>query len=99
MPVDFTKLEDVSLVPLGRFRRATDSQADAIIFFRHSHRSLDFRCRAIKSFSQSDVFERGGDINLFRSGDDISSSDIIYKPSGRLKWCFREGESGVDLKS
>ena len=39
------------------------------------------------------------DINLFRSEGDISSSDIIYEPSGRLKWCFREGESGVDLKS
>ena len=45
------------------------------------------------------MYLSGGDINLFRSGDDISSSDIIYKPSGRLKWCFREGESGVDLKS
>lgn len=30
------------------------------------------------------------DINLFRSEGDISSSDIIYEPSGRLKWCFRE---------
>ena len=39
------------------------------------------------------------DINLFRSEGDISSSDIIYEPSGRLKWCFREGESGVALKS
>lgn len=41
----------------------------------------------------------GGDINLFRSGSYILSSDIIYEPSGRLKWCFREGESGVALKS
>ena len=41
----------------------------------------------------------GGDINLFRSEGDILSSDIIYEPSGRLKWCFREGQSGVDLKS
>lgn len=46
------------------------------------------------------VMDLGGDdINLFRSGDDISSSDIIYDPSGRLKWCFREGLGGVDLKS
>lgn len=53
MPVDFTKLEDVSLVPLGRFRRAADSQADAIIFFGNSRRNPVFRHRDIKSFSQS----------------------------------------------
>lgn len=41
----------------------------------------------------------GRDIKLFRSGCDVSSSDIIYEPSGRLKWCFRKGQSGVDLKS
>lgn len=47
------------VVPLGHFHRAVDSQADAIIFFRNSHRRLDFRRRAIKSFSQRDGFERG----------------------------------------
>lgn len=63
MPLYFLKIDAESLfldvVPLGHFRRVADSQADAIIFFRNSHRRLDFRRRAIKSFSQSDVFERG----------------------------------------
>lgn len=45
------------------------------------------------------MYLSGGDINLFRRACAISSSDIIYEPSGRLKWCFREGESGVALKS
>ena len=50
-------LSDV--VPLGHFRRVADSQADAIIFFRNYHRSTVFGFCDIKSFSQSDVFERG----------------------------------------
>lgn len=50
------------------------------------------RFRRVMDFSRDDI-------NLFRSEGDISSSDIIYEPSGRLKWCFREGESGVALKS
>ena len=63
MPLYFLKIDAESLfldvVPLGHFRRVADSQADALIFLRNSHRRLDFRRRAIKSFSQSDVFERG----------------------------------------
>ena len=46
------------VVPLGHFHRVVDSQGDAIIFFGNSHRRLDFRRRAIKSFSQSDGFGR-----------------------------------------
>lgn len=47
------------VVPLGHFHRAVDSQGVAIIFFWNSHRSLDFRSRAIRTLSQSDGFERG----------------------------------------
>ena len=47
------------IVPLGHFHRVVDSQTDAIIFFGNSHRRLDFRCHAIRTLSQSDVFERG----------------------------------------
>lgn len=69
MPLYFLKIDAESLfldvVPLGHFRRVADSQADAIIFFRNSHRRLDFRRRAIKSFSQSDVFERGVTLTFF----------------------------------
>ena len=61
MPLYFSEiLTEASIsdiVPLGHFRRVADSQADAIIFFRNSHRSLDFRRRAITSLSQSDEFE------------------------------------------
>ena len=46
------------IVPLGHFRRAADSQGDAIIFFRNYHRSTVFGFCDIKSFSQSDGFER-----------------------------------------
>ena len=62
MPLYFLNIDAESLlsavVPLGQFRRVADLQADAIIFFRNSHRSLDFRCRAIRTLSQSDGFER-----------------------------------------
>ena len=63
MPLYFLKIDAESLfsdvVPLGHFHRVADSQADAIIFFWNYHRRLVFRHRAIKSFSQSDGFERG----------------------------------------
>ena len=62
MPLYFLKIDAESLfldvVPLGHFRRVADSQGDAIIFLGNSHRSLDFRCRAIRTLSQSDGFER-----------------------------------------
>lgn len=62
MPLYFLKIDADPLfsdvVPLGHFYRVVDSQADAIIFFGNSHRRLDFRRRAIKSFSQSDGFGR-----------------------------------------
>ena len=63
LPLYFLKIFTEGLfsdiVPLSHFRRMADSQADAIIFFRNYHRRLVFRHRAIKSFSQSDGFERG----------------------------------------
>lgn len=46
------------VVPLSHFYRVVDSQADAIIFFGNYHRSTVFGFCDIKSFSQSDVFER-----------------------------------------
>lgn len=62
MPLYFSEILAETLfsdvVPLGHFHRVLDSREDAIIFFRNYHRSLDFRCCAIRTFSQSDGFER-----------------------------------------
>ena len=54
----FAEILFSDIVPLSHFHRVADSQADAIIFFGNSHRRLDFRRRAIKSFSQSSGFGR-----------------------------------------
>lgn len=62
MPLYFSEILAETLfsdvVPLGHFHRVHDSWEHAIIFFGLYHRSSIFRCCAIKSFSQSDGFER-----------------------------------------
>lgn len=72
MPLYFLKIDAESLlsdiVPLGHFRRVADSRADAIIFFGNFRRNPVFRHRAIKSFSQSDGFERGVTLTFFAVG-------------------------------
>lgn len=76
MPAGFINHVDIHFMPLYFSEILTEASISDVVPLRRFHRVMNLS---------------GCDINLFRSGDDISSSDIIYEPPGRLKWYFREG--------